>query len=118
MLTVFRSDFPGGSGPAGDSVVVRVGKLEAELVWPLGSPGRCGSAEEETALLAAAVLLLLLLLAARAGSSEPGEERAEVGAVFETRVFATGSEGSGPVGGAMDGREGRGRVWLVMAVAV
>lgn len=114
MLTVFRSDFPGGSGPAGDSVVVRVGKLEAELVWPLGSPGRCGSAEEETALLAA----VLLLLAARAGSSEPGEERAEVGAVFETRVFATGSEGSGPVGGAMDGREGRGRVWLVMAVAV
>jgi hypothetical protein len=38
MLTVLRSDFPGGSGPAGESVAVRVGMvgtLEVELVWPL-----------------------------------------------------------------------------------
>jgi hypothetical protein len=38
MLTVLRSDFPGGSGPAGDSVAVSVGTvgtLEVELVWPL-----------------------------------------------------------------------------------
>lgn len=109
MLTVFRSDLPGGSGPADDSVVVRVGTLEAELVWVFGL-GRCGRAEEETALLA-------VVLLARAGSSEPGDER-EAGAIFETRDFATGSEGSGPVGGAMDGRDGRGRVWLVIAATV
>lgn len=38
----------------------------------------------------------------------------EAGPTFETRDFATGSEGSGPVGGAIDGRDGRGSVWLVM----
>jgi len=30
--------------------------------------------------------------------------------MFEWRVFATGSEGNGPVGGAIEGREGRGSV--------
>lgn len=35
ILTVFRSDFPGGSEPAGVSVAVKVGTLEAEFVWPL-----------------------------------------------------------------------------------
>ena len=85
---------------------MRVGTLEVELVWPFGV-GRCGRADEETALL------LLLLLLARPGSSEPGDERAE-GAMFETRDFVTGSEGSGPVGGAIDGRDGRGSVWLVI----
>jgi hypothetical protein len=30
--------------------------------------------------------------------------------MFEWRVFATGSEGKGPVGGAIEGREGRGSV--------
>jgi hypothetical protein len=29
--------------------------------------------------------------------------------MLEWRVFATGNEGSGPVGGAIEGREGRGR---------
>lgn len=107
MLTVFRSDFPGGRGPAADSVAVRVGMvgtLEAEFVWPL--VGRCG---EETALL--------LLLLARAGSSEPDGCRRAGAPPFETRDFATGSEGSGPVGGAIDGRDGRGSVWLVILVS-
>lgn len=36
MLTVFRNDLPGGSGPAGDSSVVSVGTLEVEFVCPLG----------------------------------------------------------------------------------
>lgn len=101
MLTVLRSDFPGGSGPAEASVWARVGRLEVEFVWPLGM-GRCGRADEETAR----VDLL--------GSSEAGEER-EDGEAEATRDLGTGSEGSGPVGGAMDGREGRGREWLVMA---
>lgn len=110
MLTVLRRDLPGGSGPAGESVVVRVGTLEAEFVWVF-CMGRCGRADDETALLAAVVLL------GRAGSSEPGDERA-AGVIFETRDFATGSEGSGPVGGAMEGRDGRGRVWLAIAATV
>lgn len=50
---------------------------------------------------------------ANAGRSEPGEER-EAGLTLEARDFATGNEGSGPVGGAIEGREGRGSVWLVM----
>lgn len=106
MLTVLRSTFPGGRGPAGDSVGVSVGMvgtLEVELVWPLVA-GRWG---EETALL----------LLARAGSSEPSDGR-EADPTFETRDFATGSEGSGPVGGAMDGRDGRGSAWLVMVWSV
>jgi len=101
MLTVLRRDLPGGSGPARESDVLRVGRVEVELVWPLGV-GRMGRAEEDTALLLA-----------RAGSSEPGEER-EAGLMFEMRDFATGSEGSGPVGGAIEGRDGRGSEWFAM----
>lgn len=103
MLTVLRNDLPGGSGPAGESSAVRVGRLEAEFVWPF--PDRWGRADEETALLATAGL----------GSSEPGEAR-DAGLTLETRDFAMGSEGSGPVGGAMEGREGRGSEWLVMVL--
>lgn len=104
MLTVLRSDFPGGNGPAGESGAVRVGRLEAEFVCPLVW-GRWGRTEEDTALLEGL-----------AGSSEPGEPGGRwVGEILELRDFATGSEGSGPVGGATEGREGRGREWVVMS---
>jgi hypothetical protein len=103
MLTVFRSPFPAGRGPAGASSVRSVGKVEDEWVWFFGE-GRCGSAEEDTARLAML----------DAGSSDA---RA-AGLALGPRDFATGSEGSGPVGGAIEGREGRGSACVVMFVLV
>lgn len=102
MLTVFRSVFPGGSGPAGESFVVSVGIVEVEFVWPF-AVGRWGRAEEETARFAVA----------SPGRSELEAVR-EAGLMFEALDFATGRAGSGPVGGAIEGREGRGSEWFVM----
>lgn len=41
-----------------------------------------------------------------------------VGPTFEFRDFATGNEGRGPVGGAIEGREGRGSEFVDMATLV
>lgn len=98
MLTVLRSDLPGGRDPTGMPSAVRVG-TEGEL--PCRGPGRWGSADDETARFA------------RDGKFELEEDRVAT-PIFECRVFATGSEGRGPVGGAMEGREGRGRLLLDM----
>ena len=102
MLTVLRRDLPCGSGPAAESVVVMLGTVEGELVRPLGD-GRCGSADEEAARIAEA----------GEASTEPDEVR-ETGLELEARDLGTGSEGSGPVGGAIEDREGRGSVGAVM----
>lgn len=91
MLTVFLSDFPAGKGPAGPPSAERTG-TEGEVVCR--GPGRAGSAEEETALIAVAGL----------GRSE----LRVVGPTFELRDLGMGSEGKGPVGGAIEGRAGRG----------
>lgn len=40
--------------------------------------------------------------------------RGDAPPMLEWRVLGTGSEGSGPVGGAIEGREGRGSVVLDM----
>lgn len=91
MLTVLRSDLPAGSDVAGPP---------SSLVKPLAAwsfefdKDRCGNADDETVRLFVAP-----------GSSE---DRAVVGPTFEFLDFATGSEGKGPVGGAIEGREGRG----------
>jgi hypothetical protein len=106
MLTVLRSDFPGGSGPAGELSAVRVGRLEVELACDLVF-GRCGITEDDTARLAVDA----------EGSSDADEVR-EAGLTFETRDLATGSEGRGPVGGAMEGRDGRGSVVVAMLAVV
>lgn len=105
MLTVFRSDFPGGSGPAGELSEVRVGTLEVELVCPRA--GRCGNTEDDTARLPVA----------GEGSSDADEVR-DAGLTLETRDLATGSEGRGPVGGAIEGRDGRGSVVVAMVLLV
>lgn len=98
MLTVLRSVFPGIVVPTGVPSAVKVG-TEGEL--PCRGPGRWGRAEEETVRFPAAGL----------GRSEVEGDRWDVATpMLECRVFATGSEGRGPVGGAMEGREGRGRV--------
>jgi len=103
MLTVLRRPFPAGRGPAGEGLALSVGTVDDEYVWWFGE-GRCGSAEEDTARLA---------------MPAPGSSEArEAGVTLETRDFATGSEGSGPVGGAMEGREGRGSEWLVMMLVL
>jgi hypothetical protein len=101
MLTVFRSDLPGGSGPAGDSFAFKVGTFDVELEWLFGD-GRCGSADDDTARLAVE----------GDGRNELGEGR-DAGLALDDRDLATGRAGRGPVGGAMDGREGRGRVVMV-----
>jgi hypothetical protein len=100
MLTVLRNPLPAGRGPAGKSSVRSVGRVD-ECAWFFGE-GRWGRAEEDTARVAIA----------EPGSSDAREE----GVTLEARDFATGSEGSGPVGGAIEGREGRGSEWLVMVV--
>jgi hypothetical protein len=101
ILTVFRRPLPGGRGPAGESVVLSVGILMAELEWPLGI-GRADNAEDETARVVAGD-----------GSNEEGVR--DVGPMLETRDFlGTGSDGRGPVGGAIEGRAaGRGSVAMV-----
>lgn len=102
ILTVLRSVRPGGSGPAGESIA---GMFDVELLWPL-IDGRCGNAEDETARLP------------DVGEDIPeGGEGREAGVMLETlemRDLATGSDGRGPVGGAIEGREGRGSVVVVM----
>lgn len=98
ILTVFRRVLPGGNGPAGESFVASVGTLEAEFVWPLGI-GRRGNDEDDTARVATA----------GDGSSEDEGARS-VGPTFDARDFATGNDGRGPVGGAIEGRDGRGSV--------
>lgn len=103
MLTVFRSVFPGGSGPAWASVGLIVGTLEAELVWPFDD-GRWGSAETDTARADAGV------------ANIEDEEVRDAGPMFETRDLGTGSDGRGPVGGAIEGRDGRGSVVVAMVV--
>lgn len=102
MLTVFRSDFPCGKAPTGTPSAVSVG-TEGELLC-LGT--RYDSADDDTARLATGAL----------GRSEPEGLRCTT-PMFEWRVFATGSEGRGPVGGAIDGREGRGSVLPDMMIA-
>lgn len=96
MLTVLRSTLPGGKGPTGDSAREEVELCDEEGF--LFAIGRVGRADEDTARLALAV----------AGSSELWVVRDAV-PTLETRDFATGNEGSGPVGGATEGRDGRGR---------
>ena len=91
MLTVLRNDFPAGSGPAVTSFAEKVG-TEGEVTC-LG-PGLCVTPDVDTARFAEAGL----------GSMEPRVE----GPTLELLDFATGSEGSGPVGGAIDGLDGRG----------
>lgn len=49
------------------------------------------------------------------GSSEAEDDR-DAGLTLETRDFATGRAGRGPVGGAIEGRDGRGRVVVVMVL--
>lgn len=98
MLTVFRSVLPSGSEPTGAPSAVNVG-TEGEL--PCLVAGLCGNADEETARLATAGL----------GSSEVDGARWAT-PMLECRVFATGSEGRGPVGGAIEGRDGRGSVFV------
>lgn len=92
ILTVFRSDFPGGSEPAALTSAEKVG-TEGEVTC--FGPGLCVITEVDTARLADAGL----------GSREPREPAPKLG----LRVFATGRDGSGPVGGAMEGLAGRGR---------
>jgi len=97
MLTVFRSVLPAGNGPAGESVAGSAGILEMELVWPLVD-SRWGNPDDVTA---------------RMPEGDPIGEAVEIRDgefALLPRVFGTGSEGSGPVGGAIDGRDGRGRV--------
>lgn len=104
MLTVLRSVLPAGKAPAGESGRVEMDACEEGGGFPL-EDGRIGRADEETARLAAA----------GAGSREPEVARdADAVPTLETRDFATGNEGSGPVGGATEGREGRGREWFFM----
>lgn len=99
-----RSDLPGGREDAGDSVRDEEELCGEEVGFPLVAGRIVGRAEDETARLAAA---------ADAGSSEPWVAR-DGAPTLEDRDFATGSEGSGPVGGATEGREGRGREWFFM----
>lgn len=113
MLTVFRSVRPGGKGPAGLSAPASVGMVVVEFVCPLGV-GRWGNAEEETARL----------VEEGDGSNEEGDrgeevtEAKEATEATEVRDLGTGSDGRGPVGGATEGREGRGRVVVVMVEVV
>jgi hypothetical protein len=65
-----------------------------------------GSAEDDTARAAGG----------RLGSSEAEGLRWAM-PTLEWRVFATGSDGNGPVGGASEGREGRGSVVLAMVMS-
>lgn len=74
-----------------------------EVGFPLVAGRIVGRAEEETARLAEA----------DAGSSEPWVAR-DGAPTLDARDFATGSEGNGPVGGATEGRDGRGREWFFM----
>jgi hypothetical protein len=76
--------------------------LEVELVWPFGV-GRCGRAEDETARIPDA----------GEESSEGGDGR-EAGLLLGCLDFGTGNEGRGPVGGAIEGRDGRGSVVVVI----
>ena len=73
-------------------------------MWPFGV-GRWGSTEDETARFAVA----------GEGSNEAEGVR-DAGLAFETRDLATGSEGRGPVGGAIEGRDGRGSVVVAMVL--
>jgi hypothetical protein len=102
MLTVFRNVLPGGSGPAGASVAVSVGTLEVEFVWPLAL-GRRGNAEDETARCA---------VAGDGRNEDDGTRDAEL--AVDGRDLATGKEGRGPVGGAIEGRDGRGSVVVMV----
>jgi hypothetical protein len=51
------------------------------------------------------------------GSSDAEDVR-EAGLVLDGRDLGTGSDGSGPVGGAMEGREGRGNVVVDMVLVL
>lgn len=98
MLTVFRSVFPCGTLPTGTPSAVTVG-IDGE-VRCLGE--EWGSAEDDTVRTGAP------------GRSELEGLRGEATPMLECRVFGTGREGSGPVGGAIEGRDGRGSVVLDM----
>lgn len=100
MLTVFRSVLPAGSGPAGPSSACKVG-TDGEFVC--FAPARYGNAEEETARFAVAGLGSIEL---RRG---PG--------LLEPLDLATGNDGRGPVGGAIEGLEGRGSELVDMFVS-
>ncbi len=90
MLTVFRSVLPPDNAPAELSVAGKEG-TEGEVMC--FAPAR-GRADEDTARFAVEGL----------GRSEPRP----VVPTFEVRVLGTGNEGKGPVGGAIDGLDGRG----------
>ncbi len=85
MLTVFRSVLPAELSVAGKE------GTEGEVMC--FAPAR-GRADEDTARFAVEGL----------GRSEPRP----VVPTFEVRVLGTGNEGKGPVGGAIDGLDGRG----------
>lgn len=91
ILTVFRSVFPAGKGPAEMSFAGKVG-TDGEVTC-LGL-GLCVTTEVDTARFAAAGL----------GRRLPRE----AGPILELRDLGTGREGRGPVGGAIEGRDGRG----------
>jgi hypothetical protein len=93
MLTVLRSDLPTGRAPGRPSSPGNEG-TEGERALLCFELGRYDSADEERARL---------VLVAE-GSNEPRG----AAPMLEPLDFATGNEGRGPVGGAIEGRAGRG----------
>lgn len=112
MLTVLRSDFPGGRGPTdGGSALGSTGKVDDEFVFPLGD-GRWGNAEEEeTARIPEGDESIEF---ETAGGGRAGDV-ALLWPFGATRVLGTGSDGRGPVGGAIEGLDGRGSVVAMTA---